>query len=78
MKVMIRQNENEMSKLLAGLLNSRDRLARSFALKLSRYEQDLVGNEEKGDKQWPWPGQSPHSEACPIQSTMIKVLYPKL
>ena len=33
MKVMIRQNENEMSKLSAGLLNSRDRLARSFALK---------------------------------------------
>jgi hypothetical protein len=33
MKVMIRQNENEMSKLSAGLLNSRDRLARGFALK---------------------------------------------
>ena len=45
---------------------------------VSRYEQGLVGNEEKGDKQWPWPGQSPHSEACPIRSTMIKVLYPKL
>jgi hypothetical protein len=31
MKVMIRQNE--MSKLSAGLLNSRDRLARGFALR---------------------------------------------
>jgi hypothetical protein len=33
MTVMIRQSENEMSKRSAGLLNSRDRLARGFVLR---------------------------------------------
>jgi hypothetical protein len=27
----------------------------------------------KGDKQWPWPGQSPHCEACPIQSIVLRL-----
>jgi hypothetical protein len=39
-------------------------LHRLFFMKRPKFCEEVsrLGNEEEGDKQWPWPGQSPHSE----------------